>query len=246
MGRAEELEELSREKWRDFRKTVLLQLAILFSYLLVEDLFRLFAWPIPPGPLRLLFFALSGAYLLALWDMLRNFTLKRWVIRSVLAILVVAFPALFVIDVLLSSDIRQLVGLRLGCHLGLFLVQAVVAGFALRDLFQGSTREIDKVWGSACLFFMSGFVFAELYFCVLLKDPMAFGRALPESYWGLFESLYLSLTALIGLDNNAYPDCTRLVRNIALLEGAWSQLYLVLLIGRLLSAPSEAAGTTNG
>jgi len=52
-----------------------------------------------------------------------------------------------------------------------------------------------------------------------------------------FESMYLSFNALVGLDTS-YPNASRLVRNLALIEGLWSQLYLVLLIGRLLT-PSE-------
>jgi hypothetical protein len=231
--------ELSREKRRDYRNTLLLQLTMLTSELLLEDLAKLFAWPIPDAILKLLYFALSGLYLFFLWDMLRNFTLKRWLTRGVLGVLIAAFGTLFVIDVLMGSSLSENHELRLTCHLALLGVQVVVAAFALRDLFQGSSSDIDKLWGSACLFFMSGFVFAELLFCILLKDPTAFGHRLPQEYWGLFEALYLSLTALIGLDNNAYPDCSRLVRNIALLEGAWSQLYLVLLIGRLLSKDSE-------
>lgn len=230
-----DLRELLQEKRRDYRWTVYVQMALLFSELALEDLARLFAWPIPLGLLKTLFFTLSGLYLLSLWDMLRNFTLKRWIIAGVLTTIGLAFSTLVVIDLFMSSTAQEHVGLRLACHLALWSVQMVVAGFALRDLFHGPGGDIDKLWGSACLFFMSGFVFTELYFCILIKDPMAFGHQLPLDYWGLFESLYLSLTALIGLDNNTYPDCSRLVRNLTLMEGAWSQLYLVLLIGRLMS-----------
>ena len=233
-------QELTQEKNRDFRKTVLLQLVLLTTVLLLEDLSRLFGWPIPVEGLKLLFFGLTGVYLYFLWDMLRNFTLTVWLIQGVLGVITLAFVCLFLVDVLLGSSIAEYQELRLACHTALLGVQALVVGFALRDLFQGSGRDVDKLWGSACIFFMSGFVFGQLFFCVLLKDPVAFGHRLPDNYWGLFESLYLSLTALIGLDNNAYPDCSRLVRNIILLEGAWSQLYLVLLIGRLLSKEEAA------
>ena len=229
------LRELLQEKRRDYRLTVYVQMALLFSELVLEDLAKLFAWPLALGVLKAIFFTLSGVYLFSLWDMLRNFTLKRWIIRGVLASISLAFFTLVVTDLFMGSTLQDYPRIRLTCHLALWSVQMIVAGFALRDLFQGPGGDVDKLWGSACLFFMSGFVFAELYFCILLKDPIAFGHQLPQAYWGLFESLYLSLTALIGIDNNAYPDCSRLVRNITLIEGAWSQLYLVLLIGRLMS-----------
>jgi hypothetical protein len=234
-------QELTQEKNRDFRKTVLLQLVLLATVLLLEDLSRMFGWPIPVGGLKLLFFGLTGVYLYFLWDMLRNFTLRAWLIQGVFGLTTLAFLCLFLVDVMLGSSIAEYPDIRLACHTVLLGVQALVVGFALLHLLHGPQRDVDKLWGSACIFFMSGFVFGQLFFCVLLKDPMAFGHRLPDDYWGLFESLYLSLTALIGLDNNAYPDCSRLVRNIILLEGAWSQLYLVLLIGRLLSKEEPAA-----
>lgn len=230
---------LSREKQRDYRNAVLLQVLILVSVLVLEDMAALFAWPLPVGVLKFFFYLLFGTYLLVLWDMLRNFTLKRWLTRAVLATLMLSFSALFFFDVVKGGTEQQHSHLRFFCHTMFFGVQVLVIGFALRDLFLGARRDVDKLWGSACLFFMSGFAFASLYFCVWLKDPLAFGHLLPETHWALFESLYLSLTALIGLDNNAYPDCSRLFRNINLLEGAWSQLYMVLLIGRLLTSDSE-------
>lgn len=249
MGKPESaLRELLQEKRRDYRATVMVQLALLFSVLVLEDLAGLFARPLPLWVLKSTFFGLSGIYLFSLWDMLRNFTARVWITRGVLATIFVAFSILVVTDLMLGATLHDRPQIRLLCHLAIWSVQLVVGAFALNDLFQGTGGDIDKLWGSACLFFMSGFIFGELYFCILLKDARAFGHELPQAYWGLFESLYLSLTALVGLDNNAYPDCSRLVRNLTLIEGTWSQLYLVLLIGRLLSkdTPSPEPGSDQG
>ena len=228
-------EELAQEKRRDYRKTVLLQILLLACTLLLEDLLLLMGLPAPGGVLKSVFYLLSGVYMFCLWDMLRNFTRKRWLIESVRGVLIAAFSLLIGVDVVMGGTDAENRGLRLLCHLGFLWVEIVVIALAFRDLFKHSARDMDKLWGSACIFFMSGFTFAGVFFCVLLRDPLAFGQVIPGDYWVLFEALYLSLTALIGLDNNAYPDCSRLVRNIALIEGAWSQLYMVLLIGRLLS-----------
>lgn len=230
---------LAKEKRRDYRNAVLVQVLMMGSELLLEDTMQLVGWPLSLGFLKFFFYALSGIYLLLLWDMLRNFTLRRWLTHGVLGTLIVAFCSLFMVDVVLGGGEHQHAQLRFVCHFAFLLVQVVVIGFALRDLFQGSRRDEDKLWGSACLFFMSGFAFAGLFFCVLIKDPLAFGQPLPDTHWGLFEALYLSMTALIGLDNNAYQDCSRLVRNICLMEGAWSQLYMVLLIGRVMSGEGD-------
>lgn len=241
MGSSDAQRELAREKRKDYRNMVLVQLALLVSTLLLEDLARLFARPLPTSFLKLLFYALSGLYLGLLWDMLRNFTRQRWLTRGVGLLLGLSFGALLWVDLVWGATEQHHATLRQLSHGGFFAVQALLVGMALRDLFRGGREDVDKLWGSACIFFMSGFAFAELFFLVLLRDPTAFGHRLGQEYWGLFEALYLSLTALIGLDNNAYPDCSRLVRNIVLLEGAWSQLYLVLLIGRLMTREDRGA-----
>ena len=129
--------------------------------------------------------------------------------------------------------------IRVLCHLGLTLVMVVVIAYAIADLFRSPRNTVDKLWGSACIYFMSGIAFASVLYGILLIDPNAFGPGFdPSRDYGYIESLYLSFNSLVGLDT-AYPDAIRLVRNTALLEGAWGQLYLVLLIGRVL-APQEA------
>ncbi len=82
--------------------------------------------------------------------------------------------------------------------------------------------------------------FTSVYYSVLLINPLAFGRELSADSWALFEALYLSLNSLVGLDT-VYPDSIRLVRNLVLTEGVWSELYMVLLIGRLLTKEDDLA-----
>lgn len=236
LGDGQELsgQALAQEKRNDYRKTVAFQVILLLTVLILDDLFKLIGLPLSEQFLELVFHLLVAIYMGLLWDILRNFTKKRWLTRTVLGILAVAFLTLFFIDVVLGRTQFQAVGARLVCHLSILGVELLTILYAIGDLFKGPRTAVDKLWGSACIYFMSALAFSSVYYSVLLMDPMAFGRELTSDSWALFEAVYLSLNSLVGLDT-VYPDATRLVRNLALTEGVWSQLYMVLLIGRLLT-----------
>ncbi len=229
---------LAREKQKDYRNTVVLQIVILTVQLLTEDLLKLAGWAPPMSLLRPLFYGLSGLYLIFLWDLFRNFQPPKWLMRTCQTGVLLAFACLVVLDVFLGVGEVNGRGFRLASHLTVLAVQVVVVLAALRDLFQGPREAADKLWGSACIYFMTGFIFAGFYYSVFLVNPLAFGTKLSPDAWGFFEALYISLTAMVGMDN-PYDQSIRLIRNTVLLEGTWGQLYLVLLIGRLLAPESE-------
>lgn len=231
---------LAREKANDYRNTVILQVVLFLVVLLLEDMSRLVGFPLNEQFLEVLFHLMVAVYMGLLWDMLRNFTRQRWVSRAVLATLIGAFFTLFVLDVFLGKAQFEAVGLRLFCHFAIFSVEMVTIVFAINDLFRGPRTAVDKLWGSACIYFMSALAFTSVYYSVLLINPLAFGRELSADSWALFEALYLSLNSLVGLDT-VYPDSIRLVRNLVLTEGVWSELYMVLLIGRLLTKEDDLA-----
>ena len=50
------------------------------------------------------------------------------------------------------------------------------------------------------------------------------------------ECVRYSMCILGGLDP-AQPDTTRLIRNISVIEAVWSNLFVVLIIGKLMGLP---------
>ncbi|MFA5506598.1 MAG: hypothetical protein WC423_14275 [Vulcanimicrobiota bacterium] len=225
------------EKKKDYRRAVMVQILFLALILLADEGLKLVGIGLRGFVFDALFHAVGAWYLVLLCDMLRNYTRARWLVRGGFVALGIAFLILVCVNLLFvfSNPVRD--QLRLVAYGMLALVQLVVIAFAIRDLFRGRHRATDRLWGSACIYFMSGFAFSTAFSTILMVDPAAFGSPLPPDAYVFFETTYLSFNALVGLDTS-YPDATRLVRNLALLEGLWSQLYLVLLIGRLLT-PTE-------
>jgi hypothetical protein len=225
------------EKKRDYRRAVYIQIAFLAMALLADEALRLMGVTTRGFAFDGLFHLIGGVYLLALCDMLRNYTRSAWLVRLCFLLFGIAFVLLVVANLVLSPTFTWRRELLLVAHGLLAIVQLGVIAFAIRDLFR-SRQTADRLWGSACIYFMSGLAFASIYSTVLILEPHAFGEPLAAEAYIYFETIYLSFNALVGLDTS-YPEATRLVRNLALLEGLWSQLYLVLLIGRLMTPSGD-------
>ncbi|MBI3928057.1 MAG: hypothetical protein HY319_21115 [Armatimonadetes bacterium] len=229
--------ELMDEKRRDYRNAVFVQVSIVAIALLVADVGRTPAW--------YFFLAATGTYLFLLWDMLRNFTARRWLARTLLAVVVGLFAVTVGVNQFgwtFGLDPRQV-------NLGLFVIslaaQGLVIGHAIADLFDSPRNTVDKLWGSACVYFMSGIFFASLFHILNLLHGDLFGQAVGTGHEAFFEAIYLSFNSLVGLDS-AYPNASHLLRNLTVLEGIWGQLYLVLLIGRVLMPADSASPSRLG
>lgn len=225
------------EKKKDYRNAVVIQIVFLALALLADESLKLVGFQERSVLFDSMFHIVGAIYLVALCDMLRNYTRLAWVVKASYAALAVAFTIMVCVNLLFTPPPKILTALRLIAHGTLAVVQIEVIAFALRDLFKGRHHAADRLWGTACIYFMSGFAFSSVYSTILMINPSAFGAPLAPDAYVFFETTYLSFNALVGMDTT-YPDATRLVRNLALLEGLWSQLYMVLLIGRLLT-PTE-------
>ena len=146
--------ELQREKQKDYRNIVILQIIIIVLGLTLSE-FVLSGTDTPVARLVISVFSMFGAlYAYLMWDLLRNFTAQRWLINTYLGILVISigtgilgeFPYYKIIEV---SD-RQ--SYLLVIHLLLFLIEVTVIGFAIRDIFTGDYLTPDKLWGGPVSF----------------------------------------------------------------------------------------------
>lgn len=230
---------LDQEKRKDYRNAFILQALLLVSMLTMKDVLDLVGLGAIENATWNVYLVLLAVYFYLLWDMLRNYNVARWLRRGVLAVIVAIYALNFVANGLLYRwDLP-----RAGLNLGLFAVglgvQGLVMGYALADLLRARRRTEDKLWGSACIYFMGGFAFATAYHILHMLNPAAFGVVMAADHLGLAEALYFSFNCLVGLDT-AYPHAGHLMRNLAVLEGCWAQLYMVLLISRVL-LPEEPA-----
>lgn len=235
-----------REKSKDFRNVVFIQVLIIVSGLVLST-FTNFSEPEAKDKLIITLFSGFGAlYAFLLWDLLKDFTTSRILVRVVLGMLfmitILGFLGEFPYYKIL--DIQNRRAYLLIIHGLLFPIEVIIIGFAIRDLFSGKQFSVGKLWGAACVYLMIGISFGSLYDLINIIVPESFGVPITLGLESYSESIYYSFNILGGLDT-AYTSPTKLVRNIGVIEAVWANLYAILIIGKLLGLPTNLNSKQN-
>jgi len=229
--------ELQREKLKDYRNIVMVQIIIVvFGLVLSEPIVEDSTTEI--SKLIISIFSFFGAiYAFLLWDLMRNFTNNQALIATFLVVLcgLVTFGILseFPYYQLIHVSDRQTYLLTI--HGLLFPIEVTVIGFALRDIFSSEIMTADKLWGAAGIFIMIGISFGSLYDLISIARPGSLGQNFELGLPNYAECVTFSFSILGGIDPGLTP--TRLIRNISVLEAVWGGLYGMLIIGKLLGLP---------
>jgi hypothetical protein len=218
--------ELQEEKRKDYRNVVTAQAILLAVSLLTDD------WLHHELTSFVVFQLCAAVYLGLLWDLSRNFTFRKWIPRSlgVLAVAVV-LTSLVYNFFFYSKPHGPVVNAIL--HSLTVLVQVVVMALGLRDLVRGPRTASDKLWAASGLYIMLGIAFGELIHVLHLLQPGTLGPDILPSVKGFHEALYVSFVTLTGCDNDL-KTTSHFCRNLLVIEALLAQLYMVMLISRLL------------
>ena len=231
--------ELQREKAKDYRNIVVMQiLIVVFGLTLSEPIFEDSKSEI--SKLIITVFSFNGAlYTYLMCDLLRNFTSNRIFLSTIFIVLISAigigmlseFPYYQIINI----PNRQ--ALLLTVHGLLFPIEMTVIAFAIRDIFSGGFLTPDKLWGAACVFLMVGISFGSLYDLLTIVRPGTLGANIELGFPNYSECVTYSFCVLGGVDSGLVPS--KLIRNISTLEAVWGNLYGMLIIGKLLGLPRK-------
>ena len=156
--------ELLKEKKKDYRNIVLLQAAMVVTGLMISEY-------LVPGDTtaasKLVTFIMSGfaaVYAYMLWDILRDFTNRLWLIRF----LFIVISVVVILGLLTEFPYYKLVNVPnrsmylLTLHSIIFLIELTVISYSLVDVFSGKFLTGEKLWGAACVYLMIGISFASL------------------------------------------------------------------------------------
>ena len=231
--------ELQLEKAKDYRNVVLIQIIIVvFGLTLSEPLLADSKSDVSKFIITI--FSFFGAtYAFLLWDMLRNFTTNRILIRTILVVL----GGIVVTGTLVEFPYYQIIHVAnrqaylLSIHSLLFPIEVTVIAFAIRDIFSGGFMTGDKLWGAACIYLMIGISFGSLFDLITIVKPGTLGADIELGLPNYSECVTYSFCVLGGVESGLEP--TRLLRNISTIEAVWGNIYGMLIIGRLLGLPRE-------
>jgi len=137
----------------------------------------------------------------------------------------------------------------------LALVLTVVwIGYAISiivaHLFQRRDVSLNTIFGAIVAYLLVAVAFAILFELVLLEDPSAFS-GIPQSVLGQGPKLgdtmiYFSLVCLTTMGLGDIIPVSSIARPLAVLEGVFGQLYLAVMIARLVGLHIVSEGRQDG
>lgn len=233
------LSELQREKTKDYRNIVIIQIIIVAAGLILSEPVLSDSKSDESKLIITIFSGFAAMYAFLQWDLLRNFTNSK----PLIILILVTLSATILIGILGEFPYYQIIDIPnrqaylLFLHGIIFPIEITVIAFAIRDLFSASYMTPDKLWGAACIFLMIGISFGSLYDLISIALPGSLGVNIELGFPNYAECVTYSFSILGGIDSGLQPS--RLIRNISILEAVWGSLYGMVIIGKLLGLPKE-------
>jgi hypothetical protein len=234
-------DELAHEKKRDFRNVVILQISIILTALLLKDSFEMLGVENSYVIRDCIVLLLGGVYVLVMWDMLRNFTQSKLIIYALFTIIVGTYIlTIFIVNPIfpLYETEKEQQPFLFFIHMVLFMTEITVMYFGILDLFSGNKMSEEKLWGSTCIFLMIAISFGSLYDLINIANPGAMGTPLKLGLDSYTACVAHSMT-VVGAQDTPYPNAIPVIKGISIIESVWANLFIVLLVGRLLGQPDE-------
>ena len=114
-------------------------------------------------------------------------------------------------------------------------------GVILKDIFGSDETHTDHIWGAIVVYFTFVLAFSELYELLCLIEPRLLGKVYAVGYPNYVQCIMFSLNSVAGIDS-VYPDSHDLLKKLAAIESVLENLFLVVILGRLLSHPIKKIG----
>jgi hypothetical protein len=133
-----------------------------------------------------------------------------------------------------------------------FIAMILVMVVMFSEVLRARSASADLVMGAVCLYLVIGLAWTFLYYSIYLLSPGSIfvsPQTAIRSTSGLEEKftevLYFSFAALTTIGSSGEAPLTPMVRQLAVVESAMGQLYLAVLISRLVgfSTSGDAKST---
>jgi len=115
-----------------------------------------------------------------------------------------------------------------------FLAFVVLLFYMVYDIFNEKHDVSYRLWGSAVIYVLIGATFGMFYSIIAIALPSQFNFTTEVDLFRFIPCYNFSFYTLAGIDN-PYGNFGILIKNIGVVESIFSNLYIVLVVGRLLS-----------
>ena len=186
--------------------------------------------------------------ILVLWQLLALYSVEIFRVFGVKKRYVIIFRSLIVVGVISSFTIINPFWDPLPefwkppifsvFHVATICMSVLMCYHILKDIFSSSATHMDHIWGAVVTYFFGIMIFADLYEICCLLVPGLLGEIYVMGMPNFINCILYSLNAASGLDA-LYPQAHGIFKNLANVEHIISNLFLIVILGRLLSLPLE-------
>jgi hypothetical protein len=121
-------------------------------------------------------------------------------------------------------------------HGGTILLNVFMASIILKDIFGSKETHSDHIWGAIVVYVMMIMVFADIYEVISLYTPEFLGAYFEMGWPNYTQIIMYSINSASGMDA-LFPNAHPLLLKLGNLQNIISNLYLIVILGRLLSHP---------
>ena len=136
-------------------------------------------------------------------------------------------------------------------HFSTFVAMVIAMIAMLSEVLRARKASTDIIIGAVCVYLVIGLAWGFLYYSIYLVSPSSFlASPGPASVIAsvteqrFTEVLYFSFSALTTIGSSGEEPLTTMVHQLAVVESAMGQLYLAVLISRLVGF-STTTGPAN-
>lgn len=121
-------------------------------------------------------------------------------------------------------------------HLTLLVGQVLFARVILIDIFSNKQTQTDHIWGAIVVYYLIIMMFSEVVEIIVLFNPGLLGETYVMGFPNYIQVIMFSVNCITGMDE-LYPEAHPLFLKMGNLENMIGNLFLVVILGRLLSHP---------
>ncbi len=223
-------ERLSGYKW-----LLLGQILVVLMFLVVYEFF----YHYPFDNWQKILMGIIGILMIGMnylsFELIKDLTDSKIVIRTMLVLLWIGvLMSLFVGFEILEranplNNVLSIISMFSSLLAFLFLFYLM-----LYDIFNEKHDINYRLWGSASIYFLIGSIFGLLYMITGILFPEQFQFGKQHDMLNFIPCLTHSFYILSGIDS-PYEGFSLLIKNISVFESLLSNLYIVLVVGKLLS-----------
>jgi len=199
-----------------------------YTYLFIAILAQLTLLPLLEKQVRAL---VPLLFLLVVFTVLWTLDIRRIFFWLCLGLGFVA-SAVKLLALMLNIPVKEAFYLILiGLSVNVLFLMIVIVIFLVK-IFSEDKVTGESIKGGISIYFLLGYLWAYLYGLVLLVNPEAI--SFPEHASELSYILYFSFTTLTTLGYGDITPVSLLARNLTIIESTIGQIYLTVLIARLV------------